>query len=92
MKYDGTIIPIQLQHNKQTATFQDVSKHVGVLDNNLFPYQVNYHIEHHLHPAIPHYNLLACHREMQQRGLLYDAEVRHIFTTAKLVSADPIPA
>jgi fatty acid desaturase len=58
----------------------------------LFPYQVNYHIEHHLYPAIPHYNLAACHREMQQRGLLEDAEVRHIFNTARMVSADPAPA
>mgnify|MGYP005638531407 FL=1 len=58
----------------------------------LFPYQVNYHIEHHLYPAIPHYNLPVCHREMQQRGLLNNAEVRHIFATARLVSADPIAA
>ncbi|MDA1100276.1 MAG: fatty acid desaturase family protein [Proteobacteria bacterium] len=55
----------------------------------LFPYQVNYHIEHHLYPAIPHYNLPACHRELQQRGLLDKAEVRHIFTTTGMVSADP---
>jgi len=57
----------------------------------LFPYQVNYHIEHHLYPAIPHYNLPACHRELQQRGLLGEAEVRNIFTTAGMVSADPVP-
>ncbi|NQV59349.1 MAG: fatty acid desaturase family protein [Alphaproteobacteria bacterium] len=58
----------------------------------LFPYRVNYHIEHHLYPAIPHYNLPACHRELQQRGLLDNAEVRHIFTTVGMVSADPVPA
>jgi fatty acid desaturase len=58
----------------------------------LFPYQVNYHIEHHLYPAIPHYNLPACHREMQERGLLQNAEIQHIFDTAALVSADPAPA
>ena len=58
----------------------------------LFPYQVNYHIEHHLYPAIPHYNLAACHRELRQRGLLDGAEVRHIFTTTAMVSANPVPA
>ena len=58
----------------------------------LFPYQVNYHIEHHLYPAIPHYNLAACHREMRQRGLLNEAEVRDVFTTAGMVSANPAPA
>ena len=58
----------------------------------LFPYKVNYHIEHHLYPAIPHYNLPACHRELQLRGLLDGAEVRHIFFTTELVSADPVPA
>lgn len=55
----------------------------------LFPYQVNYHIEHHLYPAVPHYNLPACHRELKHRGILEGAEVRHIFTTAGLVVADP---
>ena len=55
----------------------------------LFPYQVNYHIEHHLYPAVPHYNLPACHRELKLRGILEGTEVRHIFTTAGLVVADP---
>jgi len=55
----------------------------------LFPYQVNYHIEHHLYPAVPHYNLPACHRELKHRGILEGTEVRHIFTTAGLVVADP---
>jgi len=54
----------------------------------LFPFHVNYHIEHHLYPAIPHYNLPTCHAEMQQRGMLEGAEVRDIFTTAAMVSAD----
>jgi fatty acid desaturase len=57
----------------------------------LFPYQVNYHIEHHLYPAIPHYNLPACHEELRRRGMLEGAEVRHIFSTTRLVSADPAP-
>jgi len=58
----------------------------------LFPHQVNYHIEHHLYPAIPHYNLPACHAELRARGLLQTAEVRQIADTARLVMADPAPA
>lgn len=58
----------------------------------LFPHHVNYHIEHHLYPAIPHYNLPACHAEMQARGLLRDADVRQIAQSARLVLADPLPA
>ena len=55
----------------------------------LFPYNVNYHIEHHLYPAIPHYNLPACHHALQDHGILEAAEVRNIFTTTSMVSADP---
>lgn len=50
-----------------------------------FPHSVNYHIEHHLYPSIPHYNLAECHRELQERGLLEGAEVRNIWATARLV-------
>jgi len=50
-----------------------------------FPHNVNYHIEHHLYPSIPHYNLPACHKEMMARGLLDQAEVRDIRSTAKLI-------
>ena len=57
----------------------------------LFPYQVNYHIEHHLYPAIPHYNLPACHEELRRRGMLEGAEARHLLSTTRLVSADPAP-
>ena len=55
----------------------------------LFPYHVNYHVEHHLYPAIPHYNLPACHQEMLQHGILEGAEVRQVFETAGLISANP---
>lgn len=55
----------------------------------LFPHHVNYHVEHHLYPSIPHYNLAACHREMMERGLLEGAEVRGVFETARQVLADP---
>jgi fatty acid desaturase len=41
----------------------------------LFPHHVNYHLEHHLYPAIPHYNLPRAHDEMKRRGLLENAEV-----------------
>ncbi|MBL4666908.1 MAG: fatty acid desaturase family protein [Sneathiella sp.] len=52
----------------------------------IFPHNVNYHIEHHLYPAIPHYNLPKCHAELQKRGLLEDAVVRDIRATTKLVA------
>ena len=41
----------------------------------LFPHHVNYHIEHHLHPSIPHYRLAEAHRLLQDSGTLDDAEV-----------------
>ncbi|MBL4740028.1 MAG: fatty acid desaturase family protein [Sneathiella sp.] len=50
-----------------------------------FPHSVNYHIEHHLYPSIPHYNLATCHKELIARGLLDQAEVRDIRSTAKLI-------
>lgn len=55
----------------------------------LFPHHVYYHAEHHMYPSIPHYNLATCHREMQQYGLLEDAEVRSFWDTVRLVVADP---
>src|SRR5262249_4324721 len=57
----------------------------------LFPHHVGYHLEHHLYPAIPHYNLPECHRELAARGLLAEAEVRRLAETARLVMADPAP-
>ncbi|MDP6952688.1 MAG: fatty acid desaturase family protein [Alphaproteobacteria bacterium] len=41
----------------------------------LFPHHVNYHIEHHLYPAIPHYNLAEAHALLRRSGALADAEV-----------------
>ena len=52
----------------------------------LFPHHVNYHIEHHLYPAIPHYNLPACHRELTARGILDAAEVRPWLETVRRVA------
>ena len=39
----------------------------------LFPHHVNYHIEHHLFPAVPHYNLPRLHRMLRERGVLAGA-------------------
>lgn len=44
----------------------------------MFAHHVNCHIEHHLYPSIPHYNLPEAHRELQAAGLLKDAEGRRI--------------
>ena len=36
----------------------------------LFPHHVNYHLEHHLYPAVPHYHLPALHRMLHEKGAL----------------------
>lgn len=54
----------------------------------LFPHHVNYHVEHHLYPAIPHYNLPKAHRMLMDRGALDGAEVRSVFSTIGRVFAD----
>ena len=56
-----------------------------------FPHHVNYHVEHHLFPAVPHYRLPELHRELAERGILEGAEIRDLFETARLVSGDPAP-
>lgn len=53
----------------------------------LFPHHVNYHVEHHLYPAVPHYRLPALHRLLRERGLLDDAEVRPFSQTLQRVFA-----
>ena len=55
----------------------------------LFPHHVNYHLEHHIYPSIPHYNLPRCHREMTAAGVLNDAEVGPILSTLRRVFAEP---
>lgn len=57
----------------------------------LFPHHVNFHVVHHMYPAIPMYNLPAAHRELERRGLLAGAEVRDLRDTARLVFAEPEP-
>lgn len=53
----------------------------------LFPHHVNYHLEHHLYPAVPHYNLPRLHRLLVEKGALRHAEVRDITATWRLVFA-----
>jgi fatty acid desaturase len=53
----------------------------------LFPCNVNYHIEHHLFPAVPHYHLPKLHQEMVARGVLQGAEVRSFADTWKRIYA-----
>ena len=50
-----------------------------------FPHHVNYHVEHHLYPAVPHYHLPALHRLLASRGLLEGAEVRGFADTMRRV-------
>ncbi len=53
----------------------------------LFPHHVNYHLEHHLYPAVPHYHLPRLHRMLAAKGALDGAEVRDIGATFGLVFA-----
>ncbi len=54
----------------------------------LFPHSVNYHIEHHLYPAIPHYNLQRAHALLVESGTLVGAEVRPVGDTFRRVFAE----
>lgn len=53
----------------------------------LFPHHVNYHVEHHLYPAVPHYHLPGLHRLLLEKGALRQAEVRDISVTWRRVFA-----
>jgi len=53
----------------------------------LFPHHVNYHLEHHLYPAVPHYRLPALHRLLNDKGALAGAEVRDVAETMRIVFA-----
>ena len=55
----------------------------------LFPHNVNYHLEHHIYPSIPNYNLPACHSEMLKKGKIEGAEFQSIQETLKLVFSEP---
>jgi fatty acid desaturase len=54
----------------------------------LFPHHVNYHIEHHLFPAVPHYRLPALHDALAARGVLSGGEVRTFPETWRRVYAN----
>lgn len=58
----------------------------------LFPHHVNYHIEHHLYPAVPHYHLTRLHDLLARRGLLEGGDMSSIRATVRKIFADPIPA
>lgn len=55
----------------------------------VFPHHVNYHIEHHLYPAIPHYNLPEAHRLLAAAGALAGAEVTTVRDSFARVFAAP---
>lgn len=57
----------------------------------LFPHHVNYHLEHHLYPAVPHYYLPRLHRLLRDKGALDGAEVRNLRDTFTLLFAPRAP-
>jgi fatty acid desaturase len=54
----------------------------------LFPHHVNYHVEHHLYPAVPHYHLPRLHQMLLGKGVLDGAEVADLKETLKRVFAE----
>jgi fatty acid desaturase len=54
----------------------------------MFPHHVNYHVEHHLYPAVPHYHLPKLHAALVAHGILDGAEVRPVGETLRRVFAD----
>lgn len=57
----------------------------------LFPHHVNYHLEHHLYPAVPHYHLPRLHRLLREKNALQGAEVRDVRDTLGLIFAERKP-
>ena len=54
----------------------------------IFPHHVNYHLAHHLYPAVPHYNLPKLHEALERHGILTNAEVRNFSDTLPIIFAD----
>ncbi len=54
----------------------------------IFPHHVNYHLAHHLYPAVPHYNLPKLHAALEQHGILVNAEVRSFAQTLSRIFAE----
>ena len=57
----------------------------------LFPHHVNYHLEHHLYPAVPHYHLPRLHQLLLEKKALGQAEVRDVGDTLAQVFAPRWP-
>jgi fatty acid desaturase len=56
----------------------------------LFPHHMNFHIEHHLYPSVPHYRLAECHRRLAARVDLRHAELVPTFLeTLRRILASP---
>jgi fatty acid desaturase len=73
---------------RTNRTWGRVGNRLGRL---LFPHHVNYHLEHHLYPAVPHYHLPALHRLLAAKGALQGAEVRDLQDTLGQVFAPRPP-
>jgi len=58
----------------------------------LFPHHVNYHLEHHLYPSVPHYNLPRLHMLLREHGMLEGAEIRSVTETLGLLLANRMGA
>jgi fatty acid desaturase len=54
----------------------------------VFPHHVNYHLAHHLYPAVPHYYLPTLHAALQAHGILAHAEVRTFAQTLSIIFAE----
>jgi fatty acid desaturase len=53
----------------------------------LFPHHVNYHMEHHLYPAVPHYHLPSLHAKLRAKGALDGAQVCDVAAALRTVFA-----
>jgi fatty acid desaturase len=54
------------------------------------PNCVNFHLEHHLLPTVPHYNLRRMHRMLRARGALADACVAPSYADVLRLAASKI--
>ncbi len=57
----------------------------------MFPHHVNFHIEHHLYPAVPHYNLPRLHAALVAHGILEGAEIKPLEQTLSRIFSDRVP-
>ena len=96
----ATVVPalLRLRALCEHGAVNDLTSPLGAARTNLsprwlrwilFPHHVNYHLEHHIYPAIPHYNLPNCHVEMVTLSVFEKAEIRSVEETLGLLFADP---